>query len=669
MDPATITAATFILMQGTAPVECAVTYAGTVATFNPTIDLAIDATYTATITTDAKDMAGTSLAANKTWTFTTVNHVVHAGESIQAAIDSAIPGDTISIDPGTFDEVIYVDKRITLSGAGSGDAGTMLTRTTVVNPAPYPGQVDGVTYSYNPILIISASGTAGNPILIKDMMICPRQDLIGAARQNPAILFGPGAAGSGYVASYSYIELNNIRVRGTHSFGTPESGVVIDGSTSLYHFVVRNSEFSNMGYGMIFFNNALNPGMVQYADVIDTAFNDNTIKGFYSEKLSDATFINVTASNNGMTSLSPSWAVANNAGIDINLTYGTYRNLVFDNLTVTANGIATDVINPNYGAGLIVKARGTGNDPSYSANPATLIGVTINGGTFTGNVTGIRFGEPGKSNTSPTSISVNGTIFAGNSFDVANLLSGVQIVNYAGNPQVIYVTLTSSMLALPAQFQTFGFGWDWDMERPEDAAITAGAPDPYFYLGNNAFDSNVLGGSSTVRKYTSFRIYPQAVFGGANITIGDIQSIFYWTKQKTPDGISNSQSDTNRTWQVKIYTVNPSATPALWFKTRLNTSLLYYSDSAWKMNSTDINLNFTGSSDIYDKINNVYIPYTTIGNHNGILADMRSGFGTESILFMDIIAGSSTPAPVIQSYLDGVTIKLTDGKIASIDLE
>jgi len=71
MDPLTITTANFTLKQGTTAVPGTVTYAGTVATFNPMMDLASSTTYTATITTGAKDLAGNALAVSKVWSFTT----------------------------------------------------------------------------------------------------------------------------------------------------------------------------------------------------------------------------------------------------------------------------------------------------------------------------------------------------------------------------------------------------------------------------------------------------------------------------------------------------------------------------------------------------------------------------------------------------------------------
>jgi len=71
MDPLTITTETFTLKQGTTPVSGIVTYAGVTATFTPASNLTASTTYTATITTGAKDLAGNALAVNKVWSFTT----------------------------------------------------------------------------------------------------------------------------------------------------------------------------------------------------------------------------------------------------------------------------------------------------------------------------------------------------------------------------------------------------------------------------------------------------------------------------------------------------------------------------------------------------------------------------------------------------------------------
>jgi uncharacterized delta-60 repeat protein len=73
MDSATITTATFTLKDATNnPVTGAVSYSGTTATFTPSGNLAPSTTYTATITTGAKDLAGNALTTNYSWAFVTI---------------------------------------------------------------------------------------------------------------------------------------------------------------------------------------------------------------------------------------------------------------------------------------------------------------------------------------------------------------------------------------------------------------------------------------------------------------------------------------------------------------------------------------------------------------------------------------------------------------------
>jgi subtilisin family serine protease/subtilisin-like proprotein convertase family protein len=68
MDAATISTANFTLDNG---VTGTVTYSGTTATFTPSSNLAYSTTYTATITTAAKDAAGNAMASDYAWSFTT----------------------------------------------------------------------------------------------------------------------------------------------------------------------------------------------------------------------------------------------------------------------------------------------------------------------------------------------------------------------------------------------------------------------------------------------------------------------------------------------------------------------------------------------------------------------------------------------------------------------
>lgn len=76
MAPSTINITSFTLKQGTTPIDGNVSYAGVTATFSPLANLAANTTYTATITTDAKDLAGNALQNNYVWSFTTVQTLI-----------------------------------------------------------------------------------------------------------------------------------------------------------------------------------------------------------------------------------------------------------------------------------------------------------------------------------------------------------------------------------------------------------------------------------------------------------------------------------------------------------------------------------------------------------------------------------------------------------------
>lgn len=108
MDPLTITASTFTLTQGPNPVPGTITYSANTAVFTPSTILAEGLTYTATITTGAKDLNNNALAVNATWTFTTSNnastigtvdlgeagnYVILAKTAINNSSSSAITGD------------------------------------------------------------------------------------------------------------------------------------------------------------------------------------------------------------------------------------------------------------------------------------------------------------------------------------------------------------------------------------------------------------------------------------------------------------------------------------------------------------------------------------------------------------------------------------------------
>ncbi len=120
MDPATINASTFIVMQGTTLVPGTVTIAGSVALFTPTSDLIASSIYTVTITTGAKDLAGNALAVDTVWSFTT-----------GATADTVVPTITV-LNPVNADTHVAVNQKISVTFSEAMDVLTMTTEHFVV---------------------------------------------------------------------------------------------------------------------------------------------------------------------------------------------------------------------------------------------------------------------------------------------------------------------------------------------------------------------------------------------------------------------------------------------------------------------------------------------------------------------------------------------------------
>ena len=104
MNPSTIAISTFTLNQGATAVNGTVTYSGTTATFTPSNNLIAGTTYTATITTGAKNSDGIALLNNYAWIFTT-NPVVIAPTLTTTAVTSitsttAVSGGNITSNGG-----------------------------------------------------------------------------------------------------------------------------------------------------------------------------------------------------------------------------------------------------------------------------------------------------------------------------------------------------------------------------------------------------------------------------------------------------------------------------------------------------------------------------------------------------------------------------------------
>ncbi|MBM9500133.1 Ig-like domain-containing protein [Leptospira sp. 201903071] len=142
---ATLTAASFTL-NGGAAVAGTVNCAGTSATFDPTPVLAYNTIYTATLTTAVKDLAGNSIPATYSWSFTT-----------GAAPDSTSPVVSL-VTPANLSNGAGINANISAVFSEAMDCTTITTASfTLSDGAPVAGTVNcsGTSASFDPTLALA----------------------------------------------------------------------------------------------------------------------------------------------------------------------------------------------------------------------------------------------------------------------------------------------------------------------------------------------------------------------------------------------------------------------------------------------------------------------------------------------------------------------------------
>ncbi len=163
MNPGTINSGTFTLAGATGTV----TYdpPSMTATYTPSASLALNTTYTATITTGAQDLAGNALASNHVWTFTTAtaaclqpvplnsaaNFLVLAGSTVTSTGPTTLTGGNLGLSPGSA-----------VTGFPPGTL-TSPAAMFVADPTAAQAQLD-LTVAYN-----YAAGVQGAAVLPGDM--------------------------------------------------------------------------------------------------------------------------------------------------------------------------------------------------------------------------------------------------------------------------------------------------------------------------------------------------------------------------------------------------------------------------------------------------------------------------------------------------------------------
>jgi hypothetical protein len=174
MNPTTINSTTFTLTgPGTTAVDGLVSYAaiGNTLTFTPSVNLAPNTLFTATITTGAQDLAGNALAADYVWTFTTGATVLTTAPEIV----STIPANAATNVPlnqrvnATFTEAMNPLSITTATFQLTGPGGTALAGTVSYDALDFiatftPAAPLLINSSYTATLTTGVTDLEGNPL-------------------------------------------------------------------------------------------------------------------------------------------------------------------------------------------------------------------------------------------------------------------------------------------------------------------------------------------------------------------------------------------------------------------------------------------------------------------------------------------------------------------------
>ena len=204
--------------------------------------------------------------------------------------------------------------------------------------------------------------------------------------------------------------------------------------------------------------------------------------------------------------------------------------------------------------------------------------------------------------------------------------------------------------------EPFGFDHGPDPAQGPPIGVNVAGPTGF---GPNSFWSDVQGsaaGNPDDRDYTSLRLSPKDMFGVGSVTVGELSKISYWTKQQFDVDDIGSPANADMAWQIKIYT---EGDPGNWYGVNIELTKPLRDDTDWNLNSTDSNLT------VYKTVIKD-AGFSSLSNGDPF-SDAIAEYGTENILFIDIIAGWQSNSPPVYSYLDGIKLELTGGDTATIN--
>ena len=165
MDPLTITATNFTLKQGVTAVSGTVSYNGTTASFKPSDVLVSNTVYTGTISSGAKNVAGTTLANDYVWNFTTGTITapkVNSTDPLNLATGVALNKVISAVFSEAMNPLLINTSSYTLMVGTTPVAGTVNYTGTTATFTPTGGLLSGNIYTAT--ITTAAKNPAGVPL-------------------------------------------------------------------------------------------------------------------------------------------------------------------------------------------------------------------------------------------------------------------------------------------------------------------------------------------------------------------------------------------------------------------------------------------------------------------------------------------------------------------------
>ena len=185
---------------------------------------------------------------------------------------------------------------------------------------------------------------------------------------------------------------------------------------------------------------------------------------------------------------------------------------------------------------------------------------------------------------------------------------------------------------------------------PDEQPPRANLGDAPTGFGPDSWQGSATGKVNWHARYVADGDYLSVLFPteAATLSIGDLQSISYYTK--------DAVGDDNRDWWIKIYTRTDGIDDkSSWYGYRFTSN---YNDNvgtgAWQRHSTDASLTFSLDAGAGSGV-----------EHN--VAGLAASWGSEKIEMISVQTDSGWGG--FDGYIDGLEIALTNGSVGRVNFE